>query len=258
MTKTTLTVRESNTKYISTIARSYGVIENFKGHFILKDFSKTIPLNLLAKETRLVEQGKPVEEFHLNYTGKSYATKDAIERCLKRSTGYDYIITDYIITQNRSLTKISGYIVEAVRADYLKSYTISEKDKKRLENKETRRLNKNLKQMFVVKPFAAALQDIDDRLRISESYGCIVVRADVLKHLISYNNNSATYDDKIVEANEEFFKLYDDSLKDRIIKAANTLGLYTIEELSLEDCSPEDYSKPLLKIRKVKMNIAKQ
>ena len=258
MSKSTLTLRESNIKYISTIARPFGVIERYKGRHVIRDFSKTIPLNLLDKKINLVEKGKPVEEFHISYSGKSYATKDALKRCLKKSTGYDYTITDYAAIWKGYRIKIYGYRVEAVRTDYLKAYTMSEKDKRGLENKETRRINKSLNQMFVVKPFAAALQDIDDRLRVDELYRCLIVKADVLKYLTSYNTNSATYDKKVIEANEEFFKLYNDTLKDEIIKAANALGLHTIEELSLKDCSPEDYTKSLLKIRKVNMDIAKQ
>lgn len=50
MSKSTLTLRESNTKYISTIARPFGVIERYKGRHVLRDFSKTIPLNLLDKK----------------------------------------------------------------------------------------------------------------------------------------------------------------------------------------------------------------
>lgn len=258
MAKNILVLRESNVRCISTIAHPFGVIESYKGRHILRDFSKTIPLNLLNKEIKSVEEGKPVEEFHISYSGKSYATKDALKRCLKKSTGYEYTITDYIPIWKGFRIKIYGYRVEAVRTDYLKAYTMSEKDKKRLENKEARRLNKNLNQMFVVEPLAAALQSIDNRLHIDESYRSIIVNADVLKHLAPCNVNSATYDKKVAEANEEFFKLYNNTLKNEIIKAANALGLYTIEELSLKGYSPECYTKPLLKIKKVKMNIAKQ
>lgn len=254
MTKNTLTLRESNTKCVSTIAHPFGVIESYKGHYILRDFDKTIPLNLLTKNIKSVEEGKPVEEFYIDYSGKSYATKDRLTRCLKKATGHDYIITDYNAIWKGYHIKIHGYRVEAVRTDYLKDYAISEKDKKRLEKQETRRLNKKLNQTFVIDPLAAALHSIDDRLHVCESRGCILVSADVLKHLGVYAND-ATYRKKAIEANEEFFKHYNDTLKGEIIKAANTLGLDTIEELSVKGSDPEYYTKHLLIIRKVNANL---
>lgn len=254
MTKSTLILRESNIRCVSTIAHPFGVIENYKGHCTLRDFNKTIPLNLLTKEIKSVEEGKPVEEFHIDYSGKSYATKDRLTRCLKKSTGYDYIITDYNPICKGYHIKIHGYRVEAVRTDYLKDYTISEKDKKRLEKQETRRLNKKLNQTFVVDPFAAALHSIDDRLHISKSYGCILVSADVLKYLSVYVSD-ATFHKRARKAYKEFIKDYNDTLKDKILKAANDLGLYTIEELPLKGRDPEYYTQHLLKIRKVNTNL---
>lgn len=254
MAKNTLTLRKSNIKCISTITHPFGVGENYKGHHIRIDLNETIPLDLLTKDIKSVEEGKPIEEFHMDYSGKSYATKARLKNYLKKSIGYDYTITNYSAICKKRSVEICGYKVEAVRTDYLKDYTISEKDKKRLEKKKIRELNKKLKQTFIIDPLTVALQNIDDRLCIYESRGCIFVSVDVLKYLGGYIT-SLIHRKKAKQAYKEFLRYYSDSLRDKIIKTANTLGLNTIEELPLKHWNVEYDNIPLLMIRKVTTNL---
>jgi len=199
------------------------------------DLCKHIPYaHLDSGKLLCIKTGKPLMHFKLTYTGKTWPTKKSMQTAIKNYTGNLYNILAYDfgqqkITNNNTIT----FNVYAVDANDIEPYTLSEKDQKRLQRKQTCKARNNIRDTFIVRPLDQALKQLDSRLWVSVCCGCPIIR--ITDYSLSY---------------VKLAKYYETELKDDILKILKGVGLDNIT-----DCKNNPFNfygtLNLIKIRKV-------